>query len=215
MAQRLPLLLTVLVVTLGVLVWWQTTQGFRAFTWETHRRLQIEQTPIPVPNVMLEDQHGQHLELASLRGKVLVVNFIYTRCPTICGYTGMVYAQLQTALQQRGVHGHVQLLSISLEPHYDTPARMQAYMQRFTREQSGHWQTLRAVDPHQGKALLQRLGVVSIADGFGGITHNAASHIIDPQGRLVQIVDEDKPDVVLQAIERLLNVPEPQPHVAL
>lgn len=208
MQRYLPLLLAVLVATIGTFLWWQSTLGFSAFTWESYRRLQVADHPVSVPNTVLENQQGQLLDIVSLRGKVLVINFIYTRCPTVCGYTGHIFSQLQTTLIKRGYENSVQLLSISLDPQYDSPTKLKAYMQRFSKRDS-NWQVTRPNNPLQGQALLHDLGIVSIADGFGGFIHNAATHIVDQRGQLVKIIDEDKPDLVLRAIERLIKKSAP------
>lgn len=212
MTQRLPLLIAVLVAGLGLTITWQSTNGFRAFTWESYRRLQVEAQPLAVPNILLQDHNGERLDLESLRGKVLVVNFIYTRCSTVCGTTGLVYSHLQAVTVQHGYADKVRLLSISLDPQYDTPGMLHGYLQRFSRLFDGNWKVLRPLQPQQAQHLLRQLGVVSIPDGTGGITHNAATHIIDQQGRLVRIIDEDQPEQVLLAIRQLLPSPGPGLH---
>lgn len=204
MRQRLPHVMTVLVVIIGLSLWWQSTQGLQAFTWESYRRLQIEKQPLLVPNIPLQDHKSHLLNIASLRGKVLVVNFIYTRCPTICGLTGMNFAHLQAELAKQGLADEVQLLSISLDPEYDTPVKLRGYLQRFTKLVNGNWQVVRPETPQASQQLLQQLGVVSIPDGTGGITHNAATHIVDQRGYLVKIIDENKVDQTLGVIKRLL-----------
>ncbi|MGD8925344.1 MAG: SCO family protein [Thioalkalispiraceae bacterium] len=208
MAKCLPHVLTVLVVILGCTIWWQSTQGFRAFTWETYRRIQIENRPVPVPNIQLENQSRQLFDLAFLRGKVLVINFIYTRCPTVCGLTGKAFSKLQTAIVQNGYQDSVRLLSISLDPQYDTPEKLNAYLQRFTKRLDNSWQVVRPTNLQQAKHLLNRLGVVSISDGQGGIIHNAATHIVDQRGQLVQIIDENQFETTLTSIENLLTKSE-------
>lgn len=205
MRPRLPQVLTALVTGLGLLTWWHVTLGFQAFTWETYRRLEIQASPVPVPAVIMQDHAGRAVDFTALRGQVLAVNFIYTRCPTICGFTGMNYASLQTAIRQQGLQEQVRLLSITLEPHYDTPRRLTYYLQRFTKDLAGSWQAVRVRNAQAHVLLLERLGVVSIPDGFGGITHNAATHIIDQQGRLVRIIDEDRIDEALQTLLQLVS----------
>jgi len=204
MQRVMPHVLTALVLGLGVLAWWHATLGLQAFTWETYRRLEIQASPVPVPAITLQDHAGRAVDIAALRGKVVAVNFIYTRCPTICGYTGLAYAKLHSALAQRGLQDSVQLLSISLQPQFDTPRHLTQYLQRFTKELDGGWLAARPRDVQQGRILLARLGVVSIPDGMGGITHNAATHIIDQQGRLVRILDEDRTDETLHTLVQLL-----------
>lgn len=201
-----PHLMTLLVIAAGSIAWWQATLGFKALTWETYRRLQVESRPLAVPNVTFEDHRGRAYDLHSLRGKVVVVNFIYTRCPTICGYTGLAFARLQTAIEQRGYGDRVRLLSVSLDPQHDTPHYLTQYLRRFTAHADGPWRTARPVNGRDDQLLLQRLGVVSIADGMGGINHNAATHVIDTTGRLVRIIDEGNIGQALDSIELLLNI---------
>jgi protein SCO1/2 len=203
--QRLPHVMTVLVVITGAILWWQSTQGLQAFTWESYRRLQIERQPVAVPKVPLQDHQGRLLNIASLHGKVLVVNFIYTRCPTICGLTGMNFARLQAELAKQGFANEVRLLSISLDPEYDSPAKLRGYLQRFSKLVNGNWRLVRAETPKASRQLLQQLGVVSIPDGTGGIIHNAATHIVDQRGYLVKVIDESNLEQTLEVIKRLLS----------
>lgn len=200
----LPHLMTFSALALGLFVWWQATLGFRALTWESYRRLQVEARPLDVPNVRLEDHQGQRFDMASLQDKILIVNFFYSRCTTICSVTGMVYARLQEALLQHGYQDRVSLLSISLEPQHDSPSQLKRYLQRFTNKVNGPWRAVRMTTEEDNRHLLQRLGVVSIPDGMGGIKHNAASHVIDPNGRLVRIVDESNLSQILDSIQPLL-----------
>jgi protein SCO1/2 len=202
-SRALPWLLTVLVVILGSSLGWQLTQGLQAFTWETQRRIQIEKNPIALPNIVLENQRGEFLDLESLDGKVLAVNFIYTRCPTICGFAGVRFAQLQAQIEERGYQDKVLLLSISLDPGFDTPKQLQAYQHRFSKREIS-WQVVRPVNISQAQLLLDIMRVVSIDDGQGGIIHNAATHIIDQSGRLVRVIDEDKVGKSFALIESMI-----------
>lgn len=204
MLVRLPLILTVLVVALGSTLGWQLTQGFRAFTWESQRRLQVEKNPVMLPNAAMENQYSNGLDLLSLHGKVLAVNFIYTRCSGICGYTGAQFARLQSQISKHGYQDRVQLLSISLDPEYDTPEQLRSYLSRFSQQQDA-WQAVRVMDRAQSQRLLDAMGVVSIDDGRGGIMHNAATHVVDRGGRLVRVMDERKVDITFQLIEQLLT----------
>jgi protein SCO1/2 len=200
----MPQLMSFSVIALGLFVWWQATLGFRALTWESYRRLQLEDRPQAVPNLVLEDQRGRRFDLASLKGKLVVVNFFYTRCTTLCSATGLIYANLQRALVQYAYQDKVRLLSVSLEPQRDTPPQLMQYMQRFTTQVDGPWLSVHALSQQDNENLLHKLGVVSIPDGQGGIRHNAASHVIDTQGRLVRIMDETNIDQIMESIEALL-----------
>jgi protein SCO1/2 len=157
-----------------------------------------------VPPIKLQDQKGKIFDFASLRGQIIAVNFIYTRCPTVCGVTGLNYARLQNRIQESGYRDKVSLLSITLDPQYDTPPKLNQYLQRFTRTQDVSWRAARPLQLANGRRFLQELGVVSIPDGLGGFVHNAATHIVDQKGRLVRIISEDNLDKTLAAIKQLL-----------
>jgi len=82
-----------------------------------------------VPNIRLVDQSGRPLALKDLRGKVVLLTFIYTSCPDVCSLTRAA----MTALQQRLTaeeRERVFFLSITTEPEIDTPEVLQAYAGR-------------------------------------------------------------------------------------
>lgn len=208
-SRMLPAFTATLVLLVGGWIGWQVTLGFKAFTWESYRRLQVEREPQSVPAVPLQTHRGERWQLSAGAGKLRLVNFIYTRCPTLCRTSGSIYARLVDAIEQRGWDDRVQLISISLQPMYDNPARLRAFRQRYQRRDNDLWLTTRATDRHDHRRLLKAYGVVSIPDPWGGIQHNDALHLIDASGRLVRILDND--------LDRLLNelAPRVQERVAL
>ena len=140
------------------------------------------------PSVALETQSGARIDVAGLRGKWLLVDFIYTRCPTYCAALGSEFAQLQDRLAGPLGKGAVELVSISFDPAHDTPPELTAYLQH-ARSRGAGWLAARPVDRDGLDQLKKSFGIIVIPDGMGGYTHNAAIHVVDPQGRLVEIVD--------------------------
>jgi protein SCO1 len=59
----------------------------------------------------------------------VMLNFIFTTCPTICPLMSGVFSQVQQELGPAS--GEVRMISISIDPEYDTPERLRAYAQRF------------------------------------------------------------------------------------
>jgi protein SCO1/2 len=86
-----------------------------------------------IPDVMVTDQEGKRSHLYSdlVRGHIVVVNFIFTSCTTICGTMGANFGRLQQLVGR-----DVQLISISIDP-LDNPARLKAWSQRWSR--GDHW----------------------------------------------------------------------------
>lgn len=180
------------------------TDGFQAFTTETARRVAVRRQPANLPAVTLENQSGARFMLADLRRKWLLVDFIYTRCPTFCTVLGGDFAQLERELAGPIAQGRVQLLSISFDPTQDPPAQLAAYLRRFRGQDMG-WQAARPLTADGLQSLTEAFGVTIIQDRLGGYTHNAAIHLVDPEGRLVDIFDLGDLDQIRGTILRKLS----------
>ena len=77
----------------------------------------------------LTDERGEPFSDAALRGHVTIVSFLFTRCDTICPVTTMKMARLQEGTFDAGAR--IKLASFSVDPAYDTPARLAVYAQRY------------------------------------------------------------------------------------
>jgi len=180
------------------------TDGFQAFTTETARRVAVRRSPVELPAVALESQSGARFTLADLRGKWLLVDFIYTRCPTFCAVLGGDFAQLERQLAGPIAQGRVQLLSISFDPTRDPPAQLAAYLGRFRSRDQG-WQAARPLTADGLQSVTAEFGITVIPDRLGGYTHNAAIHLVDPEGRLVDIFDLGDVDRIRETVLRSLG----------
>ena len=69
------------------------------------------------------------VELTRDDGRPVVLAFIYTSCTTVCPVTSMTLSQVQSRLGAERARVH--LMSISIDPEQDTPARLREYAQRF------------------------------------------------------------------------------------
>ena len=182
-------LATLIVLMAGTTALWIKTDGARAFTSESARRLAILQEPRALPSIPLEASDRRHLTLEALRGRTIIVDFIYTNCPTLCVSLGTTFARLQAMLRRAG-RDDVHLLSIGFDIRRDTPEALAAYAMHH--EADPRWWTLaRPARPQDLAPFLSTFGVVVLADGYGGFTHNAALHVVGPQGRLVRILDQE------------------------
>jgi len=188
----------------GGLVIATATHNFQAFTTATAHRIEVRQQPVKLPAVALETQAGEHINLAAFHGQWLAVDFIYTTCPTYCVALGSEFAQLQEQLATPLAQGRVALLSISFDPQHDTPQRLKAYQQHAGSHGAG-WYAARPVNTDGLAQLEQSFGVTVIPDAFGGYTHNAAIGIVNPQGQLVDILDQGDPQRVAETLQRALE----------
>ena len=99
-----------------------------------------------VPDFHLLNQSGREIHLSQFRGKVLLVTFIYTRCPMadFCPRMSANFAAIDKSLAaDKSVYDRTHLLSVSFDPAYDTPAVLRSYggahTGRFTNEDFRHW----------------------------------------------------------------------------
>ena len=81
-----------------------------------------------IPDVEVVDQSGRKVNFYSdlIKGKLVVVNLIYTTCKSICPLHGASFARLQTLLGQR-LGKEVYLISVTIDPATDTPDRLKAW----------------------------------------------------------------------------------------
>jgi len=198
------LLASLIVASAGGAALAVATAGFQAFTSESARRIAVRAHPPEVPVVLLQTHTGTRVSLADFRGRWLLVDFIYTRCTTLCQALGAEFAQLQDRLAVPLAQDRVALLSISFDPDYDAPPELAAYLQRSGSRGAG-WIAARPVEPEGLKRLKRSFRVTVIPDAFGGYTHNAAIHIVDPRGRLVEIVDLGNAAAVAQDVLQRLE----------
>lgn len=137
-----------------------------------------------VPNFSLLDHRGQRFELSSTRGQMVAVNFIYTRCPLpeVCPRLSAQFARLQ----KRFAGGGITLLSITLDPQYDTPPILDEYARRW-RADGQTWRMLTG-ELESVAAVAARFGMVYWPEQ-GLLTHTSMTGVIDQQGRLRAIIE--------------------------
>src|SRR3546814_1191937 len=111
-----------LVCAVGLGTPYVQTDGFSVVTTEGARRLSIAQQPRALPDIALGPgsfaatrESLPHMLRAD--GRVAIVDFIYTRCLTICQAMGSEYQQLQNTIRKRQMYDRVRMTSISLDSH--------------------------------------------------------------------------------------------------
>ncbi len=192
-------LCALLVLCLGSAGLWAGTDGLRAFTSEQARRLAVQRTPRPVPQAVLEDQDGRGFSLDDYRGRKVLVDFVYTRCRSICGALGAAFQRLSHDLPPAS--DGAMLLTISFDPQADTPAALKRYAQRYHAD-SKVWRIARPQDEATLAALLRTFEVVVVPDAYGEFQHNAALHLVDEDGRLMRIFAYDQLEQTAEALQR-------------
>lgn len=75
----------------------------------------------------LLDQDGQRFDPSTLRGRIVLVNFIFTGCSSVCPIQTHALAEM---LRQLPLRSRLSLLSVSLDPLNDTPKALKTFAQR-------------------------------------------------------------------------------------
>lgn len=176
------------------------THDFQVWTAEGARRLEVALAPVPAPAIEVQGPGlAPGARLSSLladRRNVTVVDFVYTRCETVCLSLGSTFQQMQGALKEGD---NVRLASISFDPR-DSTHDLAAYASRLGA--GPRWRFLRAADEEQTRKLLADFQVTVVANG-PDFEHNAALLVVDPHGRLVRIFDIAERQLALDYARRL------------
>ena len=141
-----------------------------------------------VPDFRLTNQNGHAIHLAQFKGRVLLLTFVYTRCPLpdYCIRMSRNFAQIDKALKaDPALYAKTHLLSISFDPKVDTPAVLKSYGETYIGEDAkrafAHWDF--AVPPASELAALTQFFDVGITPGDGGLlNHSLSTALIGKDG---------------------------------
>jgi protein SCO1/2 len=140
-----------------------------------------------VPDFTMTTEDGQRLSLADLRGKVVVLTFIYTRCPLpdFCPLMDRKFADLATAIGAvPGRARQVRLISLSFDPEHDTPEVLKKHA-RIQGAEPPLWTF--AVARHEELAKVAPALGLTYGPTPTEIVHNLSTAVIDPEGKLVSL----------------------------
>lgn len=193
--------IAILVGGYATLAW--GTNDWTVWTAESARRLAVRVNPIPLPDGRLHDSVGRSISLAEFDRPILLIDFIYTRCPTVCIAMGSEFRQWQSDFRANGLEKDVQLLSITFDSKNDGPEELAGYLSRFSANVE-QWTAARFDDEQVLDELLDDLGVVVIAEPTLGFVHNPAVYLVH-DGAVVGIYDFDDRVALLKAVQWRLS----------
>jgi protein SCO1/2 len=139
-----------------------------------------------VPDTPFVDQAGRAFSLRGLRGRSVVLAFIYTRCADAreCPLVSAKFLWLQKKLRGEPVH----LVEVTLDPSYDRPAVLTRYGHQFDFDPA-RW-TLATGDPRKVLDFAAQFEVTTFPDERVGLIHNERTVLIDPSGVIRNMIDE-------------------------
>ena len=175
-----------------------------------------------VPDFGLVNQDGKRIHLAQYRGKVLLLTFVYTRCPQPdqCTLMSNNFAAIDQALQkQPETYDKTHLLTISFDPDYDTPKVLRSYgashTGRYSDETFQHWEFATG-SKDEVKGIAQFFGLRYYHDTESDdeqVIHSMRTAIVGGDGKVLKLYrgNEWKPEEILDELRRLMT---PSPPVA-
>lgn len=140
-----------------------------------------------VPDFALYDQTGRVVQSSRFRGKQIMLNFIFTRCPiaTMCPLATSKMMTAQKLARDAGV-ANIEFVSISLEPEYDTPGVLKEYADARGIDTS-NFSFLTGPDAAI-KDLLTQFGVIAEFKG-DLLVHTLTTLLIDDRGQIIHRAD--------------------------
>jgi protein SCO1/2 len=161
----------------------------------------------PAPNFTLTATNDRAVSLRDLRGAVVVVTFIYTRCADTCPLLTTKLVAVQRALGG-DAEGAVAFVAVTVDPRRDTPAVLRQYARRHGADGTG-WSFLTGA-PAAVRDVTNRYGVYARRAAGGDVDHTFLTSIVDRQGTLrVQYVGVAfDTDEMLGDIRSLLREPD-------
>lgn len=140
-----------------------------------------------VPDFELVDHTGSSFRLSSARGKVVAVQFLYTRCPMaeVCPRLAATFSRIARKYSTQ-LGRELILLSVTLDPKYDTPQVLSAYAANYRADGVG-WKMLTGSES-KIKQVAESFGIIYWAEE-GAITHTSNVAVIGRDGRLKALVE--------------------------
>jgi protein SCO1/2 len=168
------------------------------------------------PDAKLVNQDGKQITLEQYRGRALVITFIYTRCPLpdYCTLMSRNFAEVNRELNKSPeLRERAHLLSITLDPAYDTPQVLRSYgaahTENYQAEKFEGWEFATG-KPEEIRRVANFFGLLYKQEGEQ-IDHSLRTAVIAPDGKLYKLYrgNEWKPGEVLKDLRGLSGARQP------
>lgn len=138
----------------------------------------------PAPDFTLNAADGRVVRLADLRGKAVVLNFVYTSCPDICPLHAERIAEIQRLIKDTPMRDRVAFVTVTTDPSNDTPEVMRDYGPAHGLDPA-NWTFLTTTQDEPEDAtrkLAESFGHKFEKTEDGYQMHGIVTHVIDRQG---------------------------------
>ena len=139
----------------------------------------------PAPEFRFNGPVSEAVSLVDFRGKVVILWFIYTRCPDVCPLHSEVLASIQEQVNRTPMRELVQFITITTDPEHDTPELFRDYWPKHGLDPV-NWTMLTSgpEEPSATRQMAEQYGLkfTPMEDGYQ--MHGVVTHLIDKSGNL-------------------------------
>lgn len=140
----------------------------------------------PAPAFDLRDAAGRVRRLSDYRGRVVVLNFVFTKCPDVCPLHSEKIAQVQKMINDTPMKAQIAFLTVTTDPENDT-AKVMRDFGRIHGLDPVNWTFLTTLSSQPAAATRKLAGAyglrfMTMPDGMQ--MHPVVTHVIDQEGRL-------------------------------
>ncbi|MBD7983259.1 SCO family protein [Sporosarcina sp. Sa2YVA2] len=194
----------VLVMLFGIGLFFIGTDGFTAFTAETARVNKLLEDQPEFPPVTFQDSKERQYSIDEFKGNYVLITFFYSACTTVCIDLEMNMSELYDKIPKKYIGNGIDFLSISFDPKRDDPAKLDLYKNMFNSD-GETWRMARIPDQQELDGLLDEFGVIVIPDDYGNYAHNSAFYLVNPNGKLSEVMDFRHVDAAAETILAILD----------
>ncbi len=174
----------------------------------TEAGVRLPQVGDPVPDFSFTNQDGKKVSIGQMRGKAVLLTFIYTRCPLpdYCIRMSNNFNRVAQQLKQTpAVYDKTEQLSISFDSAYDTPKVLREYGERYAGDVDPnftHWQFV-STGAAETKKAADFFGLSYTPGDSGQIVHSLRTVVIGPDGKIARLFNgnEWKPAEAVSAMQ--------------
>ncbi len=147
-----------------------------------------------VPDFAFTNQNGKKDKLSSMRGRPVLLTFIYTRCPlpNYCIRMSSNFADIEKQLKQTDpkLFDRLRVVSVSIDPEFDTPKVLKEYGKNYAAQADPsftHWWFVSST-PEETRKFADFFGLSYVKDQ-NQIVHSLRTVLIGPDGKIVSVYD--------------------------
>lgn len=156
------------------------------------------------------NQHGEAVSLEDLEGQPWLAQFVFTNCTSVCPPMMFNMAEVQDHLAEAGVEDY-KIVSFSVDPEFDTPEKLQEYLDTFEVSDQSKWEMLTGytMDDIADLAVKSfKVPVIAPPQDSDQVTHASSFFLVNQEGKAVKSYDgymEVPHDIIVEDMKALIK----------